>query len=421
MARLASLEVNMLQTRLSDRSWSATTWLSVISLAFGSFALVSSELLPMGLLTPLARDIGVTEGVAGQVVTLTAIFAGLAAPTVALIIGRLDRKPITLALCALVIISNIAAALAWNYWVLLGARVVLGAALGGFFALVGATIVRLVSMQGFGKGMAVVFMGISAATIAGPPLGALIAEAFGWRTAFLAAAGSGLVALLLQAFSLPSVPATSATSLLALFGLLTRTNVRVGLVAGLLVVGGHFAGFTFIRPYLESTADFDATAIAAVLLAYGVASLIGNAVAGVSADRVLQVGFSLTGLLLGAAALGLATLGTSFVPALAFATLWGFAFGAAPVMIQTWMGRAAPDQLEGVGGLFLAVLQFAIALGAIAGGIAVDLYGVSVPLSMTALCGVLAAALVATRQSPDHSDVAEVSAERSGRAVENAA
>ncbi|MGH8431742.1 MAG: MFS transporter, partial [Solimonas sp.] len=322
----------------SNRSWSVSTWLSVASLALGSFAVVSSELLPMGLLTPLARDIGVSEGAAGQAVTLTAIFAGLAAPTVTLVIGRLDRKLIMLALCVLVIASNIAAALAWDYWALLGARIILGVALGGFFALAGATIVRLVSMGGFGRGMSIVFLGVSAATVAAPPLGALIAEAFGWRTAFLAAAGAGLVALLLQALCLPRVPATNATSLSTLFGLLTRTNVRVGLAAALLVVGGHFAGFTFIRPYLETTTGLDAGAVAVVLFVYGVVNLIGNAVAGVAADRALRSGFTLTGLLLGIATLGLATLGGRFVPALVFATLWGFAFGAAPVMIQTWMG-----------------------------------------------------------------------------------
>jgi DHA1 family purine ribonucleoside efflux pump-like MFS transporter len=378
----------MSQVTLSDRSWSASTWLSVVSLAFGSFALVSSELLPMGLLTLMARDIGVT-----------AIFAGLAAPTVALIIGRTDRKRVALALCGLVIVSDVAVAFAANYWVLLGARTILGVAIGGFFALAGATIVRLVSMQGFARGMSIVFIGISAATLAAPPLGALIGDAFGWRAAFLAAAGSGVVALLLQALWLPGVPATSAAKLSTPFGLLTRANVRVGMAVGLLVVGGHFAGFTFIRPYLETTAELSASAVAAVLFVYGIANLIGNAIAGVSADRVLRGGFIVTGLLLGIAALGLSTLGDHFALALAFAAFWGLAIGAAPVMIQTWMGQAAPDQLEGVGGLFLAVLQFAIALGAIAGGIAVDRYGVSVPLYITALCGILAAALIATRRS----------------------
>ena len=386
--------------RPPTRPWSPSTWASVASLAFGSLALVSSELLPMGLLTPLARDIKVSEGAAGQAVTLTAIFAGLAAPTIALVIRRIDRKLVMLGLCLLVIASNVAAAAAATYWALLSARVLLGIAIGGFFALAGATVARLVSMEGFGRGMSIVFLGVSAATVAAPPLGALITEAFGWRAAFLAAAGFGAVALVLQMLCLPRVPAGGATSLATLFGLTTRPDVRIGLVAALLIVGGHFAGFTFIRPYLETGTRLGTGAIAAVLFAYGIASLVGNVVAGPLADRSLRSGFALTGLVLGAAALGLATLGGGFTLALAFSALWGLGFGAAPVMIQTWMGRAAPDQLEGVGGLFLAALQFAIALGAIGGGVAVDRYGPTVPLAITAVCGLLAAALIAGRQSP---------------------
>lgn len=389
----------MSQTQTANHAWSLSTWLSVVSLGFGTFALVSSEFLPAGLLTPLAQGIGISEGAAGQTVTATAIFGGIAAPTLALLIGRLDRKLIMLALCVLVIISNVAVALASSYWVLLGARMLLGIAIGGFWALAGATVVRLVSMQGFGKGMSIIFFGVSAATIAAPPLGALIGEAFGWRAAFMAAAASGLLALVVQAVCLPSVPATASTSISTLFGLLKREKVRVGLVATLLVAAGHFAGFTFIRPYLETGGGLDAGAVAAALLAYGAANFIGNAAGGVAADKILITGFSAICLLLGLSTLGLATLGTSFVPALAFAALWGFAFGAAPVLAQTWMGRAAPDQLEGVGGLFIATFQFSIALGAIAGGLAVDLYGVSVPLFITTLCGVLAAAVIALQRS----------------------
>ncbi|HEV7367467.1 MFS transporter, partial [Arenibaculum sp.] len=89
---------------------------------------------------------GVSEGVAGQTVTLTAIFAGLAAPTIALIIGRTDRKHVMLTVTGLVIASNLLAALSWGFWSLLAARVIMGLAIGGFFALAGATIARLVSI-----------------------------------------------------------------------------------------------------------------------------------------------------------------------------------------------------------------------------------------------------------------------------------
>ncbi|MGK6317299.1 MFS transporter [Neorhizobium sp. DT-125] len=381
-------------------AWPVSTWLSVGSLTFGSFALISSELLPMAVLTPMAADLGVTEGAAGQAVTLTAIFAGIAAPTVALIIGRLDRKLINLTLCALVVASNIAVALAADYLVLLAARTLLGIAIGGFFALAGATMVRLVTMEDMGKGMSVVFMGLSAGLVVAPATSTLIGEAFGWRAAFMAAAGAGLLALLLQTICLPSVPATSATSLSSLFGLLKRRHVRVGLVVGLLFFGGEVCGFTFMRPYLETEGGLDATSIAPVLLVFGLASLLGSAIAGVFADRMLRDGFATTFLVLGIATMGLLTLSTSYVAVLAFASAWGIAIGAGPVMTQTWMGRAAPDQLEGVGGLFLAVIQFGITLGAMAGGIAVDNFGTSAPLYVTATCALLAAILIVTQRTP---------------------
>ncbi|MCC2613713.1 MFS transporter [Neorhizobium petrolearium] len=387
---------------VSNRSsWSISTWLSVVSLTFGSFALISSELLPMAVLTPMAADLGVTEGAAGQAVTLTALLAGVAAPTVALIIGRLDRKLINLALCALVIASNIAVAFTSDYFVLLAARMLLGVAIGGFFALAGATVVRLVTMEDMGKGMSTVFMGLSAGLVVAPAIATLIGEAFGWRAAFMAAAGCGLLALLLQTVCLPSVPATSATSLSSLFGLLKRRPVRVGLVVGLLFFGGEVSGFTFMRPYLETSGGLDPTAIAAVLLTLGLASLAGSAIAGVFADRMLRDGFGATFLVLAIATIGLLTLSNAYIAILVFAAAWGIAIGAGPVMTQTWMGRAAPDQLEGVGGLFLAVIQFGVTMGAIAGGVAVDVVGTSAPLYVTATCATLAAILITTQQAPD--------------------
>ncbi|KKB12219.1 hypothetical protein VE25_08115 [Devosia geojensis] len=386
---------------LKSNAWPLSTWLSVVSLTFASFALISSELLPMAVLTPMAADLGVTEGAAGQAVTLTAIFAGIAAPTVALIIGRVDRKLINLGLCALVVASNIAVALTADYLVLLAARTLLGIAIGGFFALAGATVVRLVSIQDMGKGMSIVFMGLSAGLVVAPATSTLIGEAFGWRAAFMAAAGAGLLALLLQAICLPSVPAAGATSLSSLVGLLKRRHVRVGLIVGLLFFGGEVCGFTFMRPYLETEGGLDATSIAPVLLVLGLASLLGSAIAGVFADRMLRNGFATTFLVLGIATIGLLSLSASYLAVLAFAAAWGIAIGAGPVMTQTWMGRAAPDQLEGVGGLFLAVIQFGITLGAMAGGIAVDSLGTTAPLFVTATCAFLAAILIVTQRAPD--------------------
>ncbi|WP_395541402.1 hypothetical protein [Neotabrizicola sp. sgz301269] len=105
-------------------------------------------------------------------------FFGIAAPTVALVIGRLDRKLVNLALCALLIASNIAVALTSEYFVLLAARMPLGIAIGGFFTLAVATVVHLVTLDDIGQGISVVFVGMSAELVDSPTLATLIGEAF---------------------------------------------------------------------------------------------------------------------------------------------------------------------------------------------------------------------------------------------------
>src|SRR3954471_8610904 len=102
--------------------WSAATWFAVISLAATSFALVSAEFLPAGLLTPMARDLGISEGTAGQVVTATACVGAVTAMLSNVFIGRLNRKTVLVGLMALAIGSNILAALANDFWLLLLGR-----------------------------------------------------------------------------------------------------------------------------------------------------------------------------------------------------------------------------------------------------------------------------------------------------------
>jgi len=164
-------------------AWSAATWIAILSMAATSFALVSAEFLPAGLLTPMARDLGISEGTAGQVVTATASVGAVAALLSNVLIGRVNRKTVLVALSALAIGSNILAALATDFWLLLLGRAGLGVAHSAFWASSVAVVARLVGSNATGRGMAVVTLGVSLATIAAPSLGALISDWLGWRTA----------------------------------------------------------------------------------------------------------------------------------------------------------------------------------------------------------------------------------------------
>jgi len=373
-------------------SWSPTTWFAVISMAATSFALVSAEFLPAGLLTPMARDLGVSEGTAGQVVTATASVGAVTALLSNVLIGKLNRKTVLVGLSALAIVSNLLAAFATDFWLLLLGRAGLGIALSGFWALSVAVVARLVGTNATGRGMAIVTLGVSLATIAAPSMGALISDWIGWRAATALTAGLAAIAMLLQILSLPSLPANTSNSLSDVFRLTKRRTVQLGMLAILMLMTGHFAGSVYVRPFLEQVTLLDTGPIALALLGFGVASVFGNFVGGRLADANVRIALAVTGGLMAFSAVSLVLWGVNSSVAFTLVTSWGLAFGMAPVVLPTNLSRGASDALEAAGSLMVVSFQVAISIGALFGGFAVDHFGASAPLTLTSI---LAAATLA--------------------------
>lgn len=377
---------------VEDTAWTAATWLAVLSMAATSFALVSAEFLPAGLLTPMARDLGISEGTAGQVVTATASVGAVTALFSNVLIGKINRKTVLVALTALAVGSNILAATASEFWLLLVGRAGLGIALSGFWALSVAVVARLVGANATGRGMAIVTLGVSLATIAAPSMGALISDWLGWRTAMAMTAGLAVIAMLMQAVSLPTLPASTSNSLTDVFKLTRRRGIQLGMLAILLLMTGHFAGSIYVRPFLEQVTLLDTQSIALALLGFGIASVLGNVAGGRMADASVRMALTVTAALMASAALILVIGGAYAAIAFTLVALWGFAFGMAPVVLPTNLSRSAPDALEATGSLMVVSFQVAISIGAVVGGYVVDNYGAAGPLTLTAL---LAAATVA--------------------------
>ncbi|MBR2687928.1 MAG: MFS transporter [Aquamicrobium sp.] len=377
-----------------ETSWSATTWLAVLSMAATSFALVSAEFLPAGLLTPMARDLGISEGTAGQVVTATASVGAVAALLSNVLIGKLNRKTVLIVLSALAIGSNILSALATDFWLLLLGRAGLGISISAFWALSVAVVARLVGANATGRGMAIVTLGVSLATIAAPSLGALISDWLGWRVAMAMTAGLAALAMVLQFISLPTLPAAASNSLADVLRLTRRRGIQFGMLAILVLMTGHFAGSVYVRPFLEKVTLLGTGPIALALLGFGIAAVVGNVAGGRMADANIRMALVTTSILMGLAALALVLWGAHIGIAFGFVTLWGFAFGMAPVVLPTNLSRAAPDALEASGSLMVVSFQVAITTGAVVGGYIVDTYGASGPLTLTAILAAVTAALV---------------------------
>jgi DHA1 family purine ribonucleoside efflux pump-like MFS transporter len=235
------------------------------------------------------------------------------------------------------------------------------------------------------RAMSIVFTGVSVATVCAAPLGAYIGDLWGWRAAFLMAAAVGAVTLIVQMATIPRLPPQSAPSMKLLFDLMRMPSIRIGIITVLLFVSGHFAGFTYVRPFLENVPEFGIEAISLILLAYGIGGFFGNLAGGLIIERSITAAVSLGTLLIAAMAFALVTFGSLDVVSAVAVTLWGFAFGALPVAVQTWMVRAAPDHAESTGGLIVATFQVGIASGAVLGGLFVDSFG---PLGAITYCAV---------------------------------
>jgi predicted MFS family arabinose efflux permease len=173
-------------------SW--TSWLAVISISLGSFVLVTSEFLPIGLLTQIASSLHVSNGTAGLMVTVPGIVAAFAAPLMTICAGHVDRRTLVLTFIALLIGSNVLSALSPNFTMMLASRVLFGISLGGFWTIAVTLGNRLVPKSQMARATTLILGGVSLATVLGVPAGTVIAGYAGWRASFVAIGGAALVA-----------------------------------------------------------------------------------------------------------------------------------------------------------------------------------------------------------------------------------
>lgn len=361
---------------VAEESEGSPAWLAVISMSLGVFGLVGAEFLPASLLTPMAAELGVTEGMAGQGVTITAAVALLTSLFITVVTRGLDRRNVLLGFSALLIFSNLLVAAAPNLPLLLAGRILLGVALGGFWTLSAATMMRLVPERYVARALSIMFSGVSAATIFAAPVGSYVGDIAGWRSVFVGAAGLGVLALVMQFAALPSLPSRGTTRFGTMVEVLSRRRVGLAMAAILLVFTGHFAFFTYIRPFLEVVTGVGVTGVSAILLGFGVANFVGNYLGAFLLERSMRLTLVIMPLTMGSLAVALAGMGGGLASDAAMVALWGLAFGAVPVAWSTWITRAVPDEAESAGGLFVAAINFAIATGAAAGGLIFDASGV---------------------------------------------
>ncbi|MGR6999086.1 MFS transporter [Yinghuangia aomiensis] len=247
-------------------------WTAVAAVTLGTFLLVTAEQLPIGLLTSVGSALSVSEGTAGLMVTVPSIVAGFAAPLVPMLVGSLDRRVLLLGLMALMTVANLGSAVAPNFAVLVGSRVLVGIAVGGFWAVAAGLAVRLVAPPDVPRTTAVIFGGVGAANVFGVPLGTLVGDLAGWRIAFSSLSALALVTLVALLVVLPKLVASQAVRPKLLMEQLRNPGVRVGIIATALLVFGHFAAYTFVSPALQKLSGVDERYVGPLLFGFGAAA-----------------------------------------------------------------------------------------------------------------------------------------------------
>jgi len=368
-------------------------WLAVGSIALGIFVMVTTEFLPIGLLSSIARDLQITEGQAGLMVTVPGLVAALAAPVMTIVTRNADRRLLLVGLSTLVMISNLIVALAPNITVVLVGRVLLGLSVGGIWTFAAAVGRRLVQQGDGNRAIAVITTGVSVGTVLGVPVGTAIGELAGWRLAFVGGAGLALAVLIGQWVLLPKLPTRRATTVRDLVGILRVPQAVAGLAAAALIASGHFVAYTYLEPFLAQIARLSPTGVTGTLAGYGIAGVLGTIVAERASTWDVRGAFPGCALLVAAAIFFAVSHGSDAGWAIAFVILWGAAFGAVPVCVQIWIYESAPEQFEVGSAIMVTVFQVALAVGAFAGGLMVDFAGLGSAFilggSLSLLCGLL--------------------------------
>ncbi|MGJ0577384.1 MFS transporter [Xenorhabdus bovienii] len=362
-------------------------WLAVTAIGLSTFSVVTTEMLPVGLLNPIADTLNSTVGTAGLMISLPALLAALFAPLAVLASGGINRRTILCFLIILLIMANIASATATSMNWLLAARVIVGFCMGGIWAIAGGLAGRLVSPGSVGLATSIIFGGVAAASVFGVPLGAFIGDAFGWRAAFLAMAILAMLVLILLIKSLPSLPVNNSVTIGQFAEVLANRKVLVGLLVTFFLVAGHFMAYTYVRPLLQTVSKFDNSWISPLLFAYGLAGIAGNFLAGSTATKQLRWTLVFIAIGITAAVLLFSPLGGSITGGSLITLLWGVAYGGVSVSLMTWMMIAASKSIEVATSLYIAIFNIGIASGSFLGSQVVDKYGL---LTNTTLAGVVA-------------------------------
>ncbi|WP_068088799.1 MFS transporter [Polycladidibacter stylochi] len=345
-------------------------WLAVTALGIGSFAIVTAELAPIGLLSQISADVMRPTSQVGLIVTLYAWIAAGAAIASAVWLGGLPRRPILITLMCVLAISSCLSALAENYAWLMSARIVGAFAHGAFWAMIGTLGAQLVPARQVGLATSIIFGGVSVASVLGVPLSNYIGYYSGWRTAFMIIGILSVFVAIAVRITLPKVAGSGRIGSKSLLNVLANRRLQRIFWATLFTVTAHFMAFTYVEPFLSESASMPKEMIAPLLLVFGAAGIAANVLTGALIDNQLKAILTTSLAIAFGSLLLLAIWGNALglFGVIIALILWGGAIAAILVGLQTWVLIEAGEEALQASAVYVALFNGAIGLGAAIGG-----------------------------------------------------
>ncbi|MBP1049485.1 MFS transporter [Prescottella equi] len=377
----------------------------MLALALGGFGIGTTEFVAMGLLPEMASGLGVSEPVAGHVISAYALGVVVGAPLIAALTARVPRRTLLIALMVAFTVGNAASVFAPSYTTLMMARFVAGLPHGAYFGVAALVAAHLAEPGKRAKAVAMVMMGLSVANVIGVPVAAWIGQALGWRSAFALVAVIGVATVASLFVWIPRLDGMPVTNPITELGALGRVQVWMTLIVGMVGFGGMFAVYTYISTTLTDVSGLGVSFIPLALMLYGLGMVAGNFVGGYLADRALMKGLFLSmGSLVVILAIFVIAVRNPYT-ALVFVFLIGLAGSSMVPGLQTRLMDVAEDAQTLAASLNHAALNIANAFGAWIGGVVIAAgYGYTAPAavgSLLAVAGlvVLAVAVILQRRA----------------------
>ncbi|MDQ0496457.1 DHA1 family putative efflux transporter-like MFS transporter [Paenibacillus brasilensis] len=341
-------------------------------MAIVSFLVGTSEYIISGILDQIAITMGITVSAAGQLITVFSLAYAIGTPILMAITAKWDRRKLLLYSLGLFAVANVLSFVLPGFGMFIAARILM--ALGaGMVVVTALSIAAKIAPAGKqASSIATVTMGFTASLIIGIPVGRMISSAYGWKTVFLGIALTGIVALIVIAMTIPRLKGDQPVPLLQQFALLKKPEVALGLAITFFWLGGYSLVYTYISPYLLNVSGVGEDMLSSVLLAFGIASLIGSKIGGYSADRK-GVSFTLFGgIMLHVISLLLLPFAAHSLSAVfALLILWSFAAWTTGPTQQYNLVTLVPESSGVMLSLNQSTMQLAMAAGAGIGGVVI--------------------------------------------------